>query len=188
MNDPFLAADGVKTETDAMRMSLVGALQRNRTYRHGSPQRTRMEFRDEWARLIRDESRLYSHAAQPVSDGEHCLAIERISNGLLPRFAQFLINGRLRFGTSQKAFNLYLKYIWRLNIDTRPPPPHCPVDGIVLAAAGISGSWTKCDSVQEYMSWIDRLRMEAKAKSQSLAEWEYQVWLESALNKRSAAS
>ena len=130
---------------------------------------------------------LYSHAAHPVSDGEHCLAIERISNGLMTRFAYFLINGRLRFSTSQKAFNLYLKYIWRLNIDTSPPPPHCPVDGIVLAQAGISGSWTKCDSVQEYMSWIDRLRMEAKAKSQSLAEWEYQVWPESALKKLSAA-
>jgi hypothetical protein len=78
----------------------------------------------------------------------------------------------LRFGTSQKAFNLYLKFLWRLGYI--PAPPHCPVDGVILRSAGISGSWTQSNSSAEYLRWINALRQHAGPKS--LAEWEYGEW------------
>src|SRR5262249_10484866 len=71
--------------------------------------------------------------------------------------------------------NLYLKYLWcfkRIGM-----PPHCPIDGVVLTAAGIDGSWTASDSEDEYLSWIAVIRRQAEAKGLSLAEWEHRVWL-----------
>ena len=88
-------------------------------------------------------------------------------------FSHVLVGDRLRYGTSQKAFNLYLKYLWRLG--QIPSPPHCPVDRIVLANAGIDGTWTESDSEGEYRKWIAVLR--SKANPLSLAEWEYRIWL-----------
>jgi hypothetical protein len=183
-NDPFLKADGVKTEGDAVTMSFKGALQRNRTYREGVREGRRKEFRTEWAKLIREESNRYVQPAQPISDIQHCEAIRRIAESLSHRFEEILEDGRLRYGTSQKAFNLYLKYLWRLG--KAATPPHCPLDSIVLAKGKVSGAWTKCDSQKQYMGWITALR--TISASPCLAEWEYQVWLQGALNKRSQAT
>jgi len=77
--------------------------------------------------------------SQSVSDAEHFEAIGRIAQTLSARHGSILKGGRFRYGTAQKAFNLYLKFLWRLG--QIPTPPHCPVDGIVLSAAGIEGSW-----------------------------------------------
>ena len=164
-------------------MSLLAALQRNKTYRDGLAEWRRSQFRAEWASLIRKEFQRYAKSRSPVSDGEHCETIRRISDALACRFGAFLVGGRLRFGTSQKAFNLYLKYLWRLGVISTPP--HCPVDGIVLTEAGVSGSWTKCDAEGEYMAWISRLSTEAQP--QCLTDWEYDVWLRLAPKKRLAA-
>lgn len=77
---------------------------------------------------------------------------------------------------AQKSLNLYLKYLWCLS--EVPMPPHCTVDGIVLRAAGVHGSWTKCDSIEEYKRWIGELKKHAKkhAGTDKLAEWEILVW------------
>jgi hypothetical protein len=37
-----------------------------------------------------------------------------------------------------------------------------PVDRIVLAEAGIDAAWTKSDSEDEYLGWINRLKIAAK--------------------------
>jgi len=119
---------------------------------------------------IRNECARYT---QHVADSEHCGAIRNISDGLSKRFGPILKDHRLRYGTSQKAFNLYLKFLWRMRkIET---PPHCPIDSIVLNAGGIIGAWTQNDSEQEYMQWIYALK--GKASPLCLSEWEYEIWL-----------
>jgi len=183
INDTFLEEDNVKTEGDAVTKSFAGALQHNPTYREGVSEGRRKEFRTEWAKLIREESHCYVQPTEPISDIQHCEAIRRISESLSLRFEGILKKGRLRYGTSQKAMNLYLKYLWRLG--KAATPPHCPIDSIVLGKGRISGAWTKCDSEKQYMEWIDALRI--RAESLCLAEWEYQVWLDGALKKRSTA-
>jgi hypothetical protein len=167
--DDFLEADGVRTAEDAIRWSVIAALQRNRVYRTDD-ELARAEFRSAWANLIHEESQAYG---QPVSDRRHCDAIRRISEKLSSRFSASLIGGRLRYGTSQKAFNLYLKYLWRMG--KIAPPPHCPVDSVVMDEAGIVASWTTCDSEEQYIKWISGIR--EKAAPLSLAEWENDVWL-----------
>jgi len=171
--DVFLHAVDVHTEQRAMIESLKSALGRNKTYCEEADDQARTAFRNTWATLLRSESVAYS---MPVSDEQHCATIRRISDLLSNDYGRYLVNGRLRYGTSQKALNLYLKYLWRLGI-INVPPPHCPIDAGVLAAAGIDGAWTKCDSIEQYMEWITRLK--TKAAPFCLADWEYNTWLPS---------
>jgi hypothetical protein len=170
MTDRFLEVTRVNNESSAMSNAIQAALQHNKTYKSGSDDGMRDAFRAEWGKFIREESPRYT---QPITDVQHCEAIQRISDRLRVRFGQLLSDGHLRYGTSQKALNLYLKFLWRLGKVVTPP--HCPVDRIVLNAGGIDGVWTKCDSVQQYMSWINALRR--RAMPLSLSEWEHQIWM-----------
>lgn len=169
MTDPFLKKVRVSDSNDAMRNSLRAALQRNKTYTMETPSDMRAAFRSDWGQLIDSAAASYD---RPVPDGQHCENIKSIASAMTKKFGSILVDKRLRFGTSQKAFNLYLKFQWRLGII--PSPPHCPVDGVVLRIARLSGSWTKSDSVAEYMDWINALR--AVIGKETLAEWEYGQW------------
>jgi len=180
MNDLFLELTGVSTERDAMRASLqaaVGVRRGGKIYATDNGNERRA-FKKDWASLIREESERYTHPAEPITDDQHCESIRRIIGNLSPRSKKCLLNEHLRWGIAQKAFNLYLKFLWRLGI-LRVPPPHCPVDRVMLRAAGIDGSWTQCVSEQQYMEWIGKLR--ARAGTPGLSEWEYKVWLDWAL-------
>ncbi len=170
MNDLFLKVDGVREEPEAMTWSINSALQRNKVYTSTGDNGGRAEFRNEWAKLMRKESEPYRQPAFSVSDDQHCAAIGRISDELSRRFGKYLSDGRLRFGTSQKAFNLYLKYLWAMGVAAMPP--HCPIDRVVLERLGIDACWTKSDSRDEYMEWINEIR-----KRVQVAEWENEVWL-----------
>jgi hypothetical protein len=180
MNDLFLELTGVSTEQDAMRGSINAAVSVRRggkIYATGD-NNERRAFKKQLAELIRKESERYMHPAGKIPDEQHCESIRRIIGNLSTRSKKCLFDEHLRWGIAQKAFNLYLKFLWRLGI-LRVPPPHCPVDRVVLRAAGIDGSWTKCDSEQQYMEWIEKLR--ARAGTLCLSEWEYKVWLDWAL-------
>ena len=177
MDDLFLQVDRIHTEDEAITWSINAAVQRNTVYR---TENDRSKFRAEWARLIRQEAQAYRQPAEPVSDIEHCAAIRRIADALSQKFGPCLVDERLRYGTSQKAFNLYLKYLWRIR--KVAIPPHCPIDSVVLTKAGIEGSWTKSDNEREYMNWIDQIRK--KAVPLCAAEWEHKIWLEWRQNRR----
>jgi hypothetical protein len=172
MNSPFLEAMDVKSTERVMKESLSSALGRNPTYSGEEVGNERVQFRTEWAKLIREESERYTEL---VGDVAHCQAISRISKALSDKFCNILLGGQLRYGTSQKAFNLYLKYIWHLE-SRSVPPPHCPVDHVMLELVGVGAAWTRCNSVAEYMSWVQRLR--AKAHPLPLALWEDRVWFD----------
>jgi hypothetical protein len=122
-------------------------------------------------RALRSEAQNYM---VPVSESDHCAAIRRICGNISKACGSSLKDDRLRYGTVQKAFNLYLKFLWKLGKVAKPP--HCPIDSIVLASAGINGSWTKSDCETEYLAWITKLK--EKARSCDLATWEDQIWLQ----------
>jgi hypothetical protein len=170
----FLYVDRVVNEEQAAHSSIVAAVQRNRVYRETADEGSRTQFRQAWIQMIREEAKLYRDTSP--SDDEHCSAIQRIADNLSSQLRDHLVDGRLRFGTSQKAFNLYLKYLWAL--DQIPvPPPHCPIDSVVLNSVGITDTWTKCDSREQYMGWITAIRQHL-----TLAQWETEVWLRWRLN------
>lgn len=141
-----------------------------RVYKSDENFEIRQHFRSDWGELLVNESEPYRESPRFVTDEQHCAVISKISEQLSSKFGQYLAGDRLRFGTSQKAFNLYLKYLWAM--DEIAMPPHCPVDSVVLARIGIFDSWTQCDSCEQYMGWINAIR-----KRLSLAEWENEAWL-----------
>jgi hypothetical protein len=173
MNDLFLRVDGVSNREQALKSSINAALQRNKVYKNDENYERREQFKAEWARLLSEEANAYKGTEPPISDERHCAAIARIADSLSNRFSE-LLDGR-RFGTSQKAFNLYLKYLWALG--EAQIPPHCPIDSVVLKRAGISGCWTTSDSCEVYMGWINQIR-----KQLTLAKWENDVWLRWKIN------
>ncbi len=128
MNDPFLEVTGVSSEQAAMTATLQAALQQrqNKVYSRDEVGNERLAFRNELARVLRAESQLYVNPIAPVVDDQHCAAIQRISESLSARYGQILKDGRFRYGTAQKAFNLYLKYLWRLGMLGEAKPPHAP--------------------------------------------------------------
>jgi hypothetical protein len=143
--DEFLEIIPVRNERDAMKDSISSAARvrgGKKIYEDGV---RKPEFRAEWRSLIRKESIRYVQNSQTVLDDAHCKAIANISGTLSAKFGTILVEGKLRYGVSQKAFNLYLKYLWRVRIaDGKPsvPPPHCPVDGVVLRKGTLPGVWT----------------------------------------------
>jgi len=186
MNDCFLEAVGVETVEQAMKDSLKSALgvrRGSKIYKRAELKGERKRFRAEFAKVIIEESRPYIDAEKTVPDIQHREAINRISQKLSSAFSDCLCDEHLRHGIAQKAFNLYLKYLWRLGIIV-VPPPHCPIDRVVLTAAGIDGLWTKADDEGQYMEWIEVLKSKAEAESLSLAEWENEVWLKWLLGQK----
>jgi hypothetical protein len=169
MKDPFLTKVLVSCEADAMRNSLRAALQHNPFYCCGIPNKQRSEIRKDWASVIIACIGSYKNA---VTEEKHIEHIDYIARSISDKHKRSLRGGRLRIGTSQEAFNLYLKFLWRLGkIAT---PPHCPVDGIILKSAKVLGSWTASDSIDDYRKWI--IELKKVASPQSLADWEYELW------------
>ena len=167
--DLFLRVDGISTEQEAIDAAVNSALQHNKVY-ETEDESVRAAFREEWKRLMKNESKPYRSLSFVTTDEQHCDVIERIAAMLTSDFGPHLAGGRVRFGTSQKAFNLYLKYLWKLK--AAATPPHCPIDSVVLAKVGIDGLWTKCDSRDHYLQWIAAIR-----ERLTIAEWENEAWL-----------
>jgi hypothetical protein len=171
MVDPFLDAIFVSN-------AIAAAFGRNSVYASSCTDSAKQVFREKFAERLRAEARRY---ATKVTDGDHCVTIGRIADALSAECPAALRGGRLRYGTAQKAFNLYLKFLWRSNCI--PEPPHCPIDRVVLSKAGVKDlrtggtpSWTDCDCIAEYRRWIDALR--STSNRLSLAQWEHNIWLD----------
>lgn len=154
-------------------LSLLGALGHAGLWRRdiGESDPKRKQFRNSLkARL----EALASSYGSPISDADHLANINRLADELSMNYHEYFRDRRFRIGLAQKALNLYLKYLWCAGFAARPP--HCPVDAIILAAAGIKDAtpWTKLDSIEEYARLIERLR--TQAAGQPLAEWELAQW------------
>jgi hypothetical protein len=108
-----------------------------------------------------------------LPDSEHCAIIGGIADRLSSEFAPALSGGRLRFGISQKALNMYLKHLWHFGHIVQPP--HCPFDSVILKALKIDDLWTESDDEHEYMKWVSVARK--MAGNLSISEWECEAWL-----------
>jgi hypothetical protein len=170
-NCQFLQVDDINNEEEAVTWSINAAVQRGNAY---CSQSGRERFRDEWKKELRRESQRYRDLATALSDSEHCKIIGGIADRLSSKFAPRLNGGRLRIGTSQKAFNLYLKYLWHFGDIAEPP--HCPFDAVVLGRKlNMYDAWTQSDDENAYMGWVKAARKRAGAIS--IPEWECVAWL-----------
>lgn len=175
MKNYFLKKTGVRSEPDAIRNSLIAALQRNATYKRRASYSDKVKFRKTFADHVMKYALTY---CRPVSERKHIRNIIMICNIISKEHGKILLKSKLRFGTAQKAFNLYLKFLWCLDKDIAVPP-HCPVDARILRKAGVKGTWTKLDSANTYMSWIKQIKNVAHNSGfNTIQEWELSIWNE----------
>lgn len=169
----FIEAIRIESPERAASNALNAAFQRNPTYSAASTSDDRSKFRTEFIEHLLSAVETYRGG---VNESNHVDTIVRLSDGLSAGHPMTLAGQRLRIGTTQKALNLFLKTIWCLE-PRFATPPHCPVDAIILQAAGIYGSWTKVDSIEAYSEWLSTIRRRASAQGfGSIAEWELETW------------
>jgi len=160
-------------------MSVLGALGRSRTYSKSADEDAKNNFRNALREKLDEISSLYEST---VTEEEHLSNIKKLSDSLTSGFSKCLRNGRFRLGIAQKALNLYLKYLWCA--DFIAPPPHCPFDAIVISyLPGCSDlNWTSIDDIKDYQRLVKAARR--KAGDKSIAEWEFEIWLNNVQSER----
>jgi len=160
-------------------MSILGALGRSRTYSKSSSEKAKDGFRKALREKLDEISRKYGSS---ITEEEHLSNIKHISDDLTSRFSHWLRNGRLRIGIAQKALNLYLKYLWCVNLIA--PPPHCPFDFNVIEDLPDCSDlkWTSIDNIEDYKRLVKAAIKLADDKP--LREWELEIWLKSSKPQR----
>ena len=160
-------ADGDFLRQEFHRLTLLGSLQRSSTYVPNAPDADRRVFRRS---LVTELERIAGRYGQPVSDDAHTATIVRFSRELSDGHDAILRDGQFRIGVSQKAVNLFLKYLWCAG--WIPMPPHCPFDSIVtrLLPRAKQVPWTKINSIDEYRTLVATAR--DVAGDTPLAIWE----------------
>jgi hypothetical protein len=113
-----------------------------------------------------------SYVKKCPSGTTHSKMISSFCDDVSKKFGKILDKERFKIGIGQKILNLYLKYLWCLEII--PEPPHCPFDRIIISKLGLDVSWTKLDDIEQYENLVDVAK--SKAESKSLAEWELEVF------------
>lgn len=108
-----------------------------------------------------------------VGDEQHIKNIEKLQTEINKNYSIIL---KLHFGRAQKLLNLYLKYLWAL--DLIPEPPHCPFDSIIIAKLKAKvPAWTKPDFQEKhYIELINLARGQFSKERLSIAEWELKTF------------
>jgi hypothetical protein len=108
-----------------------------------------------------DNTIIPSYKTGKVSDDLHIANIKSVQQ-YTSNFDTLLTNGKFNIGVSQKLLNLYLKYLWCLDLILEPP--HFPVDRIIQEKLQYKPliAWTKIETEEEYMSIINFARTKIK--------------------------
>lgn len=166
-------------KNEFLTMSVLGALGRSNTYSKSASEKDKSSFRNALRKKLEEIGEMYVSA---ISEETHCSNIKKIADDLTSNFSHCLENGRFRIGIVQKALNLYLKYLWCVNLI--PMPPHCPFDSIVIGYLPECKdlSWTSIDTIDDYERLVKAAKR--KADGEPIAEWELEIWLKNVQSAR----
>ena len=145
------------------------SFQRGYVYNPQASSQERGVFVKEFLNKLRELEVKYS---RPVSEKDHILNIQVFADDLSKRFPDVLFKGKFRIGISQKAVNLYLKFLWCYGYI--PEPPHCPIDRVILKKISSPKNWTMIDKIEEYEEIISTLK--TCCGDTSLSQWEYDLF------------
>ena len=174
VKNKFLAKTNVKNENDALRNCISASFKRNKIYRNGWNSTSQLQKYELHSSLKVELQRLAEpYISDTVSEDEHETNIQIIADNISKKHGAILRNGRFNIGTSQKALNLYLKFLWCLG-RLSAEPIHCPVDRVILGKVAVYGAWTKLDDIHTYQTWISSIRITANI--QTLAIWELEQY------------
>jgi hypothetical protein len=163
-------------------VAIGDALKHNLTY---APTKTKREREENGKTLRRELSLAMIDFAQKykviVTDADHRKNLAALEKWVTEKCGSVLVGGKvrkeghLRRGTAQKAFNLYLKFLWC--VGRIPTPPHSTVDKTILVKLPKEFqniNWTQIDSEEEYDIIIEAVQK--IAGREPLAEWELREW------------
>lgn len=163
-------------------VAIGDALKHNPTYASTKTKKEREEngktLRRELSLAMIDFAEKYKVS---VTDADHRKNLTALEKRVTEKCGSFLQGGKankdghLRRGTAQKAFNLYLKFLWC--VGRIPTPPHCTVDNTVirkLPKEFQNVKWTQIDSEGEYDAIIEAVQK--IAGKEPLADWELREW------------
>jgi hypothetical protein len=148
-------------------LTLMAVVQRGQNY---AP---RSANKEEFRRALRDYlDRMAEAYRAPVAEEGHLQNIVSLKKQLSVSCGGLRDERGFRIGSSQKALNLFLKYLWCLG--EIPEPPHCPFDRRIIEELPkeVQCSWVNCDDIQHYKRWVAEARKIAEKESLSLAQWE----------------
>ena len=133
-------------------LSTLGAFQRANIYKEGITEIKKKHFRFKLKEYITNV--LVDDYRHDVNEKKHIENIENLSK-FSKKFNSILQGGQLNFGVSQKLLNLYLKYLWCM--DMVATPPHFPVDSIIQKKLRVSNPvpWTRMTTSDDYLRIID---------------------------------
>lgn len=159
-------------------LTFGGAFQRADIYKKDqSPnieqEKIRAQFREKIKQYIKQE--IAHQYKNIVDENQHIKNIINFTKWS-ESFSAILNNGSLKIGVSQKLINLYLKYLWSL--DLIETPPHCPFDRIIISKLGYDNppNWTQLTDISQYKEFVKRAKKEADKENLSIAEWELNVF------------
>ncbi|MFO0835895.1 MAG: hypothetical protein U0638_13060 [Phycisphaerales bacterium] len=177
----------IRTHAQAVHESYVSAVRTRNTKAPVYIKLLSEEQRARFAKSFKDATRAAAEFVRENRSEEGLIAaIEGLSREMSHRYPDALFGRRLRIVIAQKALNLYLKYVWCLD-PAWPTPVHCPLDGIVLEEAGVSGVWTQLDCIDTYRNWIGKIASCAMHNGfASMAEWELKIWQDRGDRNKSA--
>lgn len=152
-------------------LSIEGAFQRAKVYKAHVSDHERSQLRDKLREYLIDISSHYKDV--PITEEQHISYIEYLAKKMTTTFGSILANDEFRIGVAQKVLNLYLKYLWCLDLSTKPP--HCPFDSTVLFEIGKNDvSWTKIRTIAGYKLLVEAAK--CFAGDEPLADWELRTW------------
>ncbi len=138
-------------------LTIGAAFGRANVYNHDLDDMQRNDFKEDLRNKVVEISNSYK--SKSISEEEHIKNINSIIQ-YSEKYEKLLQGGKLNFGVSQKLLNLYLKYLWCLNI-LNFPPPHFPVDRRIQEYLKIKPlySWTRSlFEKDEYLEVINKAR------------------------------
>lgn len=151
-------------------LSIAGAFSRNRVYKPN----TSVSLKNELKRELKEELNLFiQEYKESVSEEKHFQNIQDLSEKISKKYSRILNAEIFNIGTTQKLLNLYLKYLWSIDIVAKPP--HFPVDRIMISEVlKMKGnlSWTKFTTIDEYKSVIDFAKKRCFENKEDLADFE----------------
>lgn len=159
-------------------LSILGAFGRGKVYPENEIKKGKDARHNEVNKDVRERLDLLAtqYETSCASDYIHCTNISKLTDGLTHHFGNYFRDQQFRIGIAQKLINLYLKYLWC--IDVIPEPPHCPFDNKVLdQLPGFKTvNWTQITDINTYEKIVNAARVEAKKQNKSLSQWELDLW------------
>jgi hypothetical protein len=152
-------------------------------FQHANVYKSEIQFDDKFKNEFKKELKNFiitiseKYISTSIDDEQHIENIHLIQN-FTRKFESFLNGGSLNFGISQKLLNLYLKYLWCLDV-LKVAPPHFPVDSIIQSKLKVKSPypWTKMTDEIEYLKIIQKAKDElVNSEATNLAELELHLF------------